>query len=241
MIVNDYLEAQFAPIMEYNFTANVEKEFDRIADGDIAWSTMIGDFYTPFHEMVEGAMDRQTDKAGQTRIIGTDPATGRTVKARVGRYGPMVEIEAPEGEKPRFASLKKGQLIEALTLDEALALFALPRNLGEYKGEDLVVGIGRFGAYVRHGKTFASLDKKDDPYTVSYERAVEMLEAKNAKAAAANIPLKTFDENPDVVIKNGIYGPYIASKGKNYRLPKSLKPETATLEECLKIIANSKK
>ena len=241
MIVNDYLEAQFAPILEYNFTANVEKEFDRIADGDITWSKMIGEFYVPFHEMVESAIDRQNDKAGQTRIIGTDPATGRTVKARIGRYGPMVEIEAPEGEKPRFASLKKGQLIEALTLEEALGLFALPRNLGAYKGEDLIVGIGRFGAYVRHGKTFASLDKKDDPYTVTFDRAVEVLEARNSKAAAANIPLRTFDENPDVVIKNGVYGPYIACKGKNYRLPKSVKPETATLEECLKIIANSKK
>ena len=241
MVVNDYLEAQFAPILEYNFTANVEKEFDRIADGEITWNKMIGEFYSPFHDMVESAIDRQTDKSGQTRIIGIDPATGRTVKARIGRYGPMVEIEAPEGEKPRFASLKKGQLIEALTLDEALSLFALPRNLGVYNGDDLVVGIGRFGAYVRHGKTFASLDKKDDPYTVTFERAVEVLEEKNKKAAAANIPLKTFDENPDIVIKNGVYGPYIASKGKNYKLPKSIKPEAATLEDCLKIIANSKK
>ena len=241
MIVNDYLEAQFAPILEYNFTANVEKEFDRIAEGDITWNKMIGEFYTPFHEMVESAMDRQSDKAGQVRIIGTDPATGRTVKARIGRYGPMVEIEAPEGEKPRFASLKKGQLIEALTLDDALGLFALPRNLGQYKDNDLVVGIGRYGAYVRHGKTFASLDKKDDPYTVTLERAIEVLEAHNTKVATANIPLRTFDENPDIVIKNGVYGPYIACKGKNYRLPKGLKPENATLEECLKIIANSKK
>ncbi|MCH5329422.1 MAG: type I DNA topoisomerase [Alistipes sp.] len=241
MIVNDYLEAQFAPILEYNFTADVEKEFDRIAEGEITWNKMIGQFYVPFHEMVESAMDRQTDKAGQTRIIGTDPATGRTVKARIGRYGPMVEIEAPEGEKPRFASLKKGQLIEALTLEEALGLFALPRNLGPYKDEDLVVGIGRFGAYVRHGKTFASLDKKDDPYTITFERAVEVLELHNNKAAMASIPLRTFPENPDIVIKNGLYGPYIAGKGKNYRLPKSVKPETVTLEECLKIIANSKK
>ena len=152
----------------------------------------------------------------------------------------MVEIEAPEGEKPKYASLKKGQLIEALTLDEALSLFALPRNVGRYKDDDLIVGIGRYGAYVRHGKTFASLDKKDDPYTITFDRAVELLEARRSKAEAASIPLRTFDENPDVVIKNGVYGPYIAGKGKNYRLPKSVDPQTVTLEECLKIMANSK-
>ncbi len=241
MIVNDYLEAQFAPILEYNFTADVEKEFDRIADGDITWNKMIGDFYVPFHEMVEHAIGTQADKTSQTRILGTDPATGHTVKARIGRYGPMVEIEGAEGEKPRFASLKKGQLIEALTLEEALELFALPRNLGKYGDEDLVVGIGRYGAYVRHGKVFASLAKQDDPYGITYDRAVELLETHKAQIAAANTPLRTFAENPDIVIKNGKYGPYIASKGKNYRLPKGVKPETITLDECVNIINNSKK
>ena len=241
MIVNDYLEAQFAPILEYNFTADVEKEFDRIAEGKIAWTKMINDFYVPFHQMVEHAIETQADKNSQARILGTDPATGRTVKARIGRYGPMVEIEGNETEKPRFASLKKGQLIEALTLEDALELFALPRNLGKYGDEDLVVGIGKYGAYVRHGKTFASLTKQDDPYTLSYDRAVELLEEHKAQVAAANTPLRTFDGNPDVVIKNGRYGAYIACKGKNYRLPRGAKPETITLDECLKIINTSKK
>ena len=241
MIVNDYLEAQFAPILEYNFTADVEKEFDRIADGDITWSKMIDDFYVPFHEMVERAIGTQADKNNQSRVIGTDPATGHVVRARIGRYGPMVEIEGEGGEKPRFASLKKGQLIEALTLEEALELFALPRNLGKYEDEDLVVGIGKFGAYIRHGKTFASLDKKDDPYTITYERAVELLDSHLAQVKAANTPIKTFPENPDLVIKNGRYGAYIAYKGKNYRLPKGTKPAFLVIEDCLKIINSSKK
>ncbi|MBE6210666.1 MAG: type I DNA topoisomerase [Rikenellaceae bacterium] len=241
MIVNDYLEAQFAPILEYHFTADVEKEFDRIAEGDITWSKMIDDFYQPFHEMVERAIGTQADKNNQVRVLGTDPATGFAVKARIGRYGPMVEIEGAAGEKPRFASLKKGQLIEALTLEEALELFALPRNLGKYEGEDVVVGIGKFGAYVRHGKTFASLEKRDDPYTISYDRAVELLDAHFSQVKVASIPLKTFAENPDILIKNGRYGAYIAYKGKNYRLPKGAKPETLTAEDCMKIINSSKK
>ena len=241
MIVNDYLETQFAPILEYNFTADVEKEFDRVAEGEITWSKMIDDFYLPFHDMVEQAIGTQADKNTQVIVIGTDPATGYPVKARIGRYGPMVEIEVPEGEKPRFASLKKGQLIEALTLEEALELFALPRNLGRYGEEDLIVGIGKFGAYVRHGKTFASLDKKDDPYTITYERAVELLDAHLAQLKAANTPIKTFAENPDLVIKNGRYGAYIAYKGKNYRLPKGTKPQYLVIEDCLKIINSSKK
>ena len=241
MVVNDYLDAQFGPIIDYNFTANVEKEFDRIADGDITWERMIGDFYGPFHQMVDTAIGKQTDKKGQARILGNDPATGHVVKARIGRYGPMVEIEGNEGEKGRFASLKKGQLIESITLDEALALFALPRTLGRLGDDELVVGIGKYGAYVRYGKSFASLAKTDDPYTITYERAVELVQAHQAAAAAANTPLHSYPEDPDMLVKNGRYGPYIAYKGKNYRLPKGAKPETLTLDDCLKIVASSKK
>lgn len=157
MVVNDYLEAQFGPIIDYNFTANVEKEFDRIAEGEITWEKMIESFYGPFHEMVNAAITTQSSKPREVRILGNDPKTGRTVKARIGRYGPMVEIEAPEGEKSRFASLKKGQLIESITLEEALELFALPREVGELDGEKLVVGLGKYGPYVRYGKSFASL------------------------------------------------------------------------------------
>ena len=241
MVVNDYLEAQFGPIVDYNFTARVEKEFDRIAEGEITWKEMIAAFYGPFHKMVDAAIEKQTDKKGQARILGTDPKTGHTVKARIGRYGPMVEIEGAEGEKSRFASLKKGQLIESITLDEALELFALPRTLGELDGEELTVGIGRYGAYVRYGKSFASLAKGDDPYTLTYDRAVEIVRAHQAAAAAANTPLRSFPEDPDMLVKNGRYGAYIAYKGKNYRLPKGAKPETLTLDDCLKIVSTSKK
>ncbi|MEG2612175.1 MAG: type I DNA topoisomerase [Alistipes sp.] len=230
MVVNDYLEAQFSPIIDYNFTASVEKEFDHIAEGDITWDKMIADFYDPFHKMVDQAISMQTDKSNMSHILGNDPKTGRIVKARIGRYGPMVEIEGEEGEKGRFASLKKGQLIESITLEEALELFALPRNLGQLDEEDLVVGIGKFGAYVRYGKSFASLAKTDDPYTITYERAVELVHEHKTAAAIANTPLRSFPENVDMVVKNGRYGPYIAYKGKNYRLPKGAIPETLTLD-----------
>ncbi|MBQ3083232.1 MAG: DNA topoisomerase I, partial [Alistipes sp.] len=241
MLVNDYLETQFGPILDYNFTASVEKEFDRVAEGEITWDKMIGDFYSPFHRMVDEAIGTQTDRRSQVRELGIDPKTGRMVKARIGRYGPMVEIEAEEGGKAQFASLKKGQLIEAITLEEALELFALPRTVGALDGEELVVGIGRFGAYVRHGKNFASLQKGDDPYTVSYERCVELMKAKEATATAARTPLRTFEEDKDMLIKQGPYGAYIAYKGKNYRLPKGSKAEELTLEACLDIVRKSKK
>ena len=241
MVVNDYLEEQFAPIIDYNFTANVEKEFDRIAEGDITWEKMIGDFYGPFHKMVDAAITTQTSKPREVRILGNDPKTGHVVKARIGRYGPMVEIEGAEGEKSRFASLKKGQLIESITLEEALELFALPREVGELDGEKLVVGLGKYGPYVRYGKSFASLPKGDDPYTLTHDRAVEIVREHQAAAAAAHTPLRSFAEDPDMLVKNGRYGAYIAYKGKNYRIPKGTKPEELTLEECLKIVANSKK
>ncbi len=241
MVVNDYLENQFAMIMDYNFTANVEKEFDRIAEGELQWSEMINTFYTPFHKMVDNAIGTQSSAHQQVRVLGTDPTTGHTVKARIGRYGPMVEIEAADDNKPQYASLKKGQLIESITLEEALELFALPRIVGVYEGEEVVVGIGKFGGYVRHGKTFASLAKSDDPYTVSYERSVELLRQQKEQAAAANVPLKTFAEDKSLVVKNGRYGAYIAYKGKNYRLPKGTKPENLTYGESMKIVNSSKK
>ncbi len=241
MVVNDYLEAQFAPIIDYNFTANVEKEFDHIADGDITWHVMIQNFYGPFHKMVDTAIGAQNDHNGHVRVLGNDPETGHVVKARIGRYGPMVEIEGAEGEKSRFASLKRGQLIESITLEEALELFALPRLLGKLDGEDLCAGIGKYGAYIRYGKSFASLGKNDDPYTVTYERALEIIEEHKAAQAAANTPLKTFSEDKEMIIKNGRYGAYIAYKGKNYRIPRGSKPEEMTYEMCQKIVTTSKK
>ena len=242
MVVNDYLESQFASIMDYHFTANVEKEFDRIAEGDITWTDMIRQFYTPFHMLVEQAVGTQSDRTVQSvRVLGIDPKTGHTVKARIGRYGPMVELESAEGEKMHFASLKKGQLIESITLEEALELFALPRNLGDLDGEPLMVGVGKFGPYVRHGKTFASLQKTDDPYTITRERAEELLRESVAKQRAASEPLRTFAEDAAMVVKSGLYGPYIAYNGKNYRLPKGVKDETLTYVDCQRIVAKSKK
>uniref|UniRef100_UPI0040564913 type I DNA topoisomerase n=1 Tax=Alistipes sp. TaxID=1872444 RepID=UPI0040564913 len=241
MMVNDYLELQFGPILDYNFTANVEKEFDRIAEGELTWPKMIEQFYGPFHKMVDEAIGAQTNKAAQIRLLGVDPKSGRSVKARIGRYGPMVEIEAEEGEKPRYASLKKGQLIESITLEEALELFALPRTVGELEGEELVVGLGRYGAYVRHGKLFASLERSDDPYTISLERATELILQQRNRSASSTEPIKSFPEDKDMLIKNGRYGAYIAYGGKNYRIPKGKKAEELTLEECREIVAKSKK
>lgn len=241
MVVNDYLENHFSSIMDYNFTANVEKEFDRIAEGELKWSSMIDNFYRPFHTLVNAAIETQEPKNAQVRILGTDPASGHTVKARIGRYGPMVEIEGAEGEKPRYASMKKGQLIESITLGEALELFSLPRTVGKLDGEDVIIGIGRFGAYVRHGSLFASLAKGDDPYTLTYDRAVELIHAQERQKQLANTPLRTFAEDAGLAIKNGRYGAYIAWKGKNYRLPKGAKAEELTYEECMKIVSQSKK
>ena len=241
MVVNDYLERQFIDIMDYNFTASVEKEFDHVANGELTWREMITRFYSPFHVQVEKALETQTDKDAQSRFLGIDPQSGREVKARIGRYGPMVEIVAEEGGKAHFASLKKGQLIESITLEEALELFSLPRNLGKYEGQDLMVGIGRFGPYVRYGNSFASLAKSDDPYTIQYERAVELIAEQKAQAAAAAAPLKTFEEDKNMLIKSGRYGAYIAYKGKNYRLPHGRKVEDLSFEDCKQIVESQKK
>ncbi len=241
IMVNDYLEGQFAPIIDYNFTANVEKEFDRVAEGAIEWNAMIDDFYHPFHSMVDKAIGEQVERTSHDRILGVDPKSGREVKARIGRYGAMVEIVAPEGEKPRYAGLKSGQLIESITLEEALTLFDLPRTVGEFEGAQLVIGVGRFGPYIRQDKTFTSLAKTDDPYTITLERAIELIETQRKNKAAANTPIKTFTEDEGLLIKNGRYGPYISFEKKNYRIPKGKVAEELTFEECKEIIAKSKK
>ena len=242
MIVNDYLESQFKSIIDYHFTANVEKEFDRVADGEITWTSMICDFYSPFHQLVDAAVGTQMERSSQSaRVLGIDPKTGQTVKARIGRYGPMVELEGADGQKGQFASLKKGQLIESITLEEALELFALPRNLGSYEDDDLMVGVGKFGPYVRHGKNFASLAKGDDPYTLTYERAVSLLQESIAKQRAASEPVRIFAEDASMVIKSGQYGPYIAYNGKNYRIPRGTKVENLTYTDCQRIVAKTKK
>ncbi|MBR4056253.1 MAG: type I DNA topoisomerase [Rikenellaceae bacterium] len=241
MVVNDYLESSFPTIMDYNFTASVEKQFDEIAEGEMEWTKMIGEFYSDFHPTVEQALETQSTKTNQVRVLGVDPKTGKEVSARIGRYGPMVQIEGAEGEKARFASLKAGQLIASITLEEALELFSLPRDLGELDGDRLVVGLGKFGPYLRNNGKFTSLPKSEDPYTIGYERAVELVEAHEKEVATANQPVKTFVEDAEMLIKNGRYGVYIAYKGKNYRIPKGRKAEELTYADCLKIVESSKK
>ena len=241
MVVNDYLESSFPTIMDYNFTASVEKQFDEIAEGEMEWNKMIGEFYSAFHPTVEQALETQSTKTNQVRVLGVDPKTGKEVSARIGRYGPMVQIEGAEGEKARFASLKAGQLIASITLEEALELFSLPRDLGELNGDRLVVGLGKFGPYLRNNGKFTSLPKSEDPYTIGYERAVELVEAHEKEVATANQPVKTFAEDAEMLIKNGRYGVYIAYKGKNYRIPKGRKVEELTYADCLKIVDGSKK
>ena len=241
MLVNDYLQEQFPDILDYNFTATVEKEFDLIAEGKEAWAEMIGEFYGDFHKTVDSALGSQIKQNNSVRQLGVDPASGLPVSARIGRYGPMVQIGGEEGDKARFASLKKDQLIATITLEEALALFVLPRNLGAYKGQEVSVGIGKFGPYVRYGSSFVSMPKSDDPYTISYERACELIDQKEVSAKAAKEPIKRFEGADDLVILNGIYGPYIQCAGKNYRIPKSKDPLAMTIEECRAIVAKAKK
>ena len=241
MVVNDYLESSFPTIMDYNFTASVEKQFDEIAEGDTEWTKMIGEFYSAFHPTVEQALETQSTKTNQVRVLGIDPVSGKEVSARIGRYGPMVQIGGNDGEKARFASLKSGQLIASITLEEALELFSLQRDLGELDGDRLVVGLGKFGPYLRNNNKFTSLPKGEDPYTIGFERAVELVKAHEQEMATANLPVKTYAEDAEMLIKNGRYGVYIAYKGKNYRIPKGRKVEELTYADCLKIVEGSKK
>lgn len=234
-IVNDFLEQYFVEIMDYNFTATVEAEFDQIADGKLQWTSMIDKFYKPFHSKVD-----ETDKTGERskgeRVLGNDPVSGRPIMVKIGRYGPVVQIgAATDEEKPKFASLLKGQSLETLGLEEALELFKLPRTVGTFEDSDVVIGIGRFGPYVRHKSKFYSLKKDvDDPLTITLERAIELIE--NKRTEDKNKLIKTFTEDPEIQVLNGRYGPYIASGKNNYKIPKSKDPASLSYEECQAII-----
>ena len=243
MIVTDFLDAQFAAVMDYNFTASGEKEFDEIAMGEKSWPEMIRSFYDEFHSKVDEALESKPVKSSQMHELGIDPKSGKPVFVKIGRFGPVAQIGGAEGdeEKPRFASLKKGQLIATITLDEALALFDLPRKLGEFEDKEVVIGVGRFGPYARHDGKFVSLAKTDDPYTIELPRAIELIEQKRIKDKRMKERIKTFAEEPGLQVLNGRYGPYIAFDGKNYRIPKGQEPEGLTLEACRAIIAKSKK
>ena len=236
-VVNDFLLQYFPGIMDYNFTASVEKEFDEVAEGDKQWTALIRQFYGEFEPMVEQTLAVKTEHKVGERELGTDPVSGRPVFVKIGRFGPVVQIgSADDEEKPRFAQINKGQSIETITLDEALELFKLPRTLDDYEGKPVIIGTGKFGPYVRHDGKFISLPKGADPMTFSYDEAVELIVAK--RAAEAQKHIKRFDEEPELEILNGRYGPYITYKGNNYRLPKTLKVEPKDLElaDCLAII-----
>jgi DNA topoisomerase I len=236
MVVNDFLVEHFPTVTDFSFTAVVEKEFDEIAQGLKAWEKMIDNFYVGFHAKVLETETIERSAVPNSRELGVDPTNGKKVIARLGRFGPIVQIgEAEEGseEKPRFASLKQGQFIESITLEDALELFKLPRELGEFQGKAMVVGTGRFGPYVRHDGKFVSIPKTEDPYTLTAERAMELIETK--KQADENKTIKTFSENPDIQVLNGRFGPYIKAGKKNVKIPKGKEPKDLTLEECVQL------
>jgi DNA topoisomerase-1 len=233
-LVNNFLMQYFVNILDYNFTANVEEEFDEIAEGKLVWNKMIHDFYYPFHAQIEETLETSKKVNGE-KLLGKDPLSGENLSVRIGRYGPMVQLGDSDSEnKPRFASLKKGQSIDTITLDEALELFKLPRPLGDYEDSEVIVSTGRFGPYVRHNSAFYSLAKTDDPMTIVLERAIELITEKRKKETEKTI--REFPGNTDMKILNGRYGAYISYKKRNYKIPKGKDPKELTLEDCLSIV-----
>ncbi|WP_303311287.1 type I DNA topoisomerase [Hymenobacter sp. BT730] len=237
MVVNDFLVEHFPVIVDYKFTAKVEDEFDQIANGHEQWQKMIAGFYGTFHETVERGQDIERSTLGSTRVIGLHPETGQKLTARLGRFGPYVQIEpkegAPEGEKAVYASLRKGQFIENITLEEALELFKLPRNVGQYEEKDMTAALGRFGPYIRHDSKFYSLTKEQDPHTITADEAVTLIE--NKRKTDAERLIKEFPGREDVQVLNGRFGPYIVVGKKNVKIPKGEEPTDLTLERCLEL------
>ena len=238
-VVNEYLTENFPDILDYNFTAQTEERFDDIARGKLGWHQEIQTFYDDFHPGVDRALNTRTEHRVGERILGTDPATGRPVSVKIGRFGPMIQLGDGEGdEKPQFASLLKGQSVSTITLEEALKLFEFPRLIGSFEDQDVTVAIGRFGPYVKHAGKFVSIPKELSPAHITLDEAVELIEKK--RAADANKTLKTFDEDADMQILNGRYGPYIKYKGGNFKIPKTVAdPAALTLDECRKIVAEA--
>ena len=235
IVVNDFLTEYFPDILDFNFTANVEKEFDEIAEGEVKWTSIMKTFYDKFHPSVENTLAIKTEHKVGERVLGQDPATGKTVSVKIGRFGPVAQIGTVEDEdKPRFAQLKKGQSIETITFEEALELFKLPRTIGEYEGKTVSVGLGRFGPYVLHNKVYVSLPKAVDPMTITLEEAEELILEKRKKEAERHI--KSFEEEPELEILNGRYGPYMSYKGSNYKIPKDIVPQDLSLQSCLELI-----
>ena len=236
IVVNDFLLDFFPEIMDYNFTAMAEKDFDEIADGNQNWTELISKFYKDFEPKINGIINTKNEHKVGERVLGNDPASGKPVSVKIGRFGPIVQIgTASDEEKPRFAQMKPGQTLETITLEEALSLFSLPRTLGEYNGESVTIGAGKFGAYIKHGTVYITLPKSHDPLKISLEEAVELIDEK--REAEAKKIIKTFEEKAGLQVLNGRFGPYIAFDGNNYKLPKNITPAELTLEECMEIIS----
>lgn len=236
LVVNDFLFEYFPNIMDYNFTANVEKEFDHIAEGKVKWTKSIDNFYKKFHPVVESTLKNSERQVGE-RILGIDPKSGRQIAVKIGKFGPIAQIgKSEEEEKPVFASLHRNQSIESITLEEALELFKLPREIGEFENKEMIAAIGRFGPYIRHDGKFYSLPKTDDPLEISAERAVEIIEAK--RESDKNKVIHIFGQNGEIQVLNGRFGAYIAFEKNNYKIPKNTDVATLTEEQCREIITS---
>lgn len=237
VVVNDFLTQYFPNILDYNFTASVEQKFDEIAEGNLKWNSEIADFYTGFHPAVEDTMTMRLEHKVGERVLGVDPSTGEPVSVKIGRYGPLVQIgEGDKENKPRFASLLKGQSMSTITLEQALKLFEFPRHLGDFEGKEITVAVGRFGPYIRHDGKFTSIPKTLAPAEINLDQAVELIQAKRAEDKQKVV--KTFAEDADIRILNGRYGIYIAKGKSNYKIPKTVAdPASLSLDECREIIA----
>ena len=240
MVVNDFLMENFPEIMDYNFTAKVEQEFDKIAEGKAEWNKEMKVFYQGFEPEVEKVMNARSEHKAGERELGIDPATGKPVFVKIGRFGPVVQIgTADDEDKPRFSQLPSDKSMETITLNEALELFKLPRTVGQFEGTDVVIGAGRFGPYVLHNKKYVSLPKDENPMTITLDAAINLIQKKRLQEAQRH--LKTFEEDANMEVMNGRYGPYIAYNGKNYRMPKALheKASELTYEQCMDIVNNA--
>ncbi len=236
VVVNDFLMQHFPNIMDYNFTANIEREFDEIAEGDKVWNVVLKDFYEHFHPNVDKTLALKSEQRVGERVLGVDPKTGRNISVKIGRYGPVAQLGLPdEEEKPVFAQLRKGQSIQDISLEEALELFKLPREVGEYEGYTVKIGVGRFGPYIYHHAKYVSIPKELDPLDVTLDECIDLIEKK--RKADAEKHIKSFDEEPELQILNGRWGPYIAYQKVNYKIPKAIEsPAELTLEQCMELI-----
>ena len=237
MVVNEFLVKYFPSIMDYNFTAKVENEFDEVAKGNVVWNKEIADFYEDFHPSISRVSSLRLEHKVGERLLGNDPKTGLPVMVKIGRYGPLVQMGSADNEnKPRFASLQRGQSIETITLEEAVKLFDLPRSLGDFEGSEVTVGVGHYGPYVKHNGKYASIPKEMSPTALTLDEAVALIMAQ--RETEAKKVLKTFDEEPELKVMNGRYGPYIVYKKQNVKIPKGKDAEALTLEECRAIVAD---